>query len=54
MSAESQPIVLVHGLWMTPRSWDKFAERYPGAGPAMRPAWPGLEVRRRHAATRRP
>ena len=24
----SDPIVFVHGLWMTPRSWDKFAERY--------------------------
>ena len=22
------PIVLIHGLWMTPRSWDTWAERF--------------------------
>src|SRR6266508_3360738 len=38
------PIVFVHGLWMTPRSWEKFAERYADAGYEVHaPAWPGLE-----------
>ena len=40
----SQPIVLIHGLWMTPRSWEKFAERYTAAGHVVHaPSWPGLE-----------
>ena len=40
----SPPIVLIHGLWMTPRSWDNFAERYTAAGHAVHaPSWPGLE-----------
>ena len=40
----SPPIVLIHGLWMTPRSWDKFAERYTAAGHVVHaPSWPGLE-----------
>jgi pimeloyl-ACP methyl ester carboxylesterase len=39
------PIVFVHGLWMTPRSWERFAERYTDAGYEVHaPAWPGLEV----------
>ena len=38
------PIVLIHGLWMTPRSWDDFAQRYRAAGHEVHaPAWPGLE-----------
>ena len=37
-------IVLVHGLWMTPRSWEHWVERYTAAGyRALAPAWPGLE-----------
>lgn len=38
-------IVLIHGLWMTPRSWEKWAERYSSGGyKVLAPAWPGLEV----------
>jgi pimeloyl-ACP methyl ester carboxylesterase len=38
-------IVLIHGLWMTPRSWEHWAARYEGRGHAViTPAWPGLEV----------
>ena len=38
-------IVLVHGLWMTPRSWEKWVERYEGRGfRVLAPAYPGLEV----------
>jgi pimeloyl-ACP methyl ester carboxylesterase len=37
-------IVLIHGLWMTPRSWEKWVERYSSRGyQAMAPAWPGLD-----------
>ena len=40
----TRPIVLIHGLWMTPRSWEKFAERYTAAGHVVHaPSWPGLE-----------
>ena len=38
------PIVLIHGLWMTPRSWDHFVERYTAAGHVVHaPSWPGLQ-----------
>ena len=38
-------IVLIHGLWMTPRSWEHWKERYEGQGyKVLAPAWPGLEV----------
>ncbi len=43
----SQPdtIVLVHGLWMTPRSWENWIERYKQRGfTVIAPAYPGLEV----------
>jgi pimeloyl-ACP methyl ester carboxylesterase len=37
-------IVLVHGLWMTPLSWEKWVERYEDLGfRVIAPAWPGLE-----------
>src|SRR5215212_1169625 len=38
-------IVLIHGLWMTPRSWEKWVERYEGKGyRVLAPAYPGFEV----------
>src|SRR5215207_8941936 len=38
-------IVLIHGLWVTPRSWEKWVERYEGRGyRVLAPAYPGLEV----------
>jgi pimeloyl-ACP methyl ester carboxylesterase len=38
-------IVLIHGLWMTPRSWEEWKERYEGKGyRVLAPAYPGLEV----------
>ena len=38
-------IVLIHGLWMTPRSWEKWVEHYEGKGyRVIAPAYPGLEV----------
>src|SRR5215211_6391219 len=38
-------IVLIHGLWMTPRSWEKWVEHYEGKGyRVLSPPYPGLEV----------
>jgi len=39
-------IVLIHGLWMTPKSWDTWAERFHAAGhDVIVPGWPGVEDR---------
>jgi len=36
-------IVLIHGLWMTPKSWDGWRARYEAAGyTVVVPAWPGV------------
>lgn len=40
----ARTIVLIHGLWMTPLSWEKWIERYERAGHAViAPPWPGVE-----------
>ena len=46
MSTQSEgTIVLIHGLWMTPLSWENWIERYQNAGyTVIAPAWPGMEV----------
>jgi alpha-beta hydrolase superfamily lysophospholipase len=49
MSAEqsSAPdtVVLIHGLWMTPLSWEHWIERYSARGyRVLAPAWPGMDV----------
>jgi pimeloyl-ACP methyl ester carboxylesterase len=37
--------VLIHGFWVTPRSWEKWVERYESRGyRVLAPAYPGLEV----------
>jgi pimeloyl-ACP methyl ester carboxylesterase len=37
--------VLVHGFWVTPRSWEKWVERYEGKGyRVLTPTYPGFEV----------
>jgi pimeloyl-ACP methyl ester carboxylesterase len=37
-------IVLIHGLWMTPRSWERWVERFEARGhTVVAPPWPGLE-----------
>jgi pimeloyl-ACP methyl ester carboxylesterase len=36
-----QPVVFVHGLWLLPSSWDRWARLFEGAGySAVRPGWP--------------
>jgi pimeloyl-ACP methyl ester carboxylesterase len=43
--ATNPPIVLIHGLWMTPRSWEHWKERYERSGyDVLTPAYPGFEV----------
>ncbi|MBN1092403.1 alpha/beta fold hydrolase [Blastococcus sp. TML/M2B] len=38
-------IVLVHGFWVTPRSWEHWKARYEAAGyRVLTPAYPGFEV----------
>src|SRR3977135_3097359 len=37
-------MVLIHGLWLTPRSWEGWIDRYQKAGyNVIAPSWPGLE-----------
>ncbi|MEH0842123.1 alpha/beta fold hydrolase [Micromonospora sp. CPCC 205711] len=37
-------IVLIHGLWMTSRSWEGWARHYRALGfRVVTPAWPGME-----------
>jgi pimeloyl-ACP methyl ester carboxylesterase len=46
-AARSAPdtIVLVHGFWVTPRSWEQWAARYEGQGyRVIAPAYPGFEA----------
>jgi pimeloyl-ACP methyl ester carboxylesterase len=39
-----ETIVLIHGLWMTPLSWERWFERYSERGHRVHvPAWPGME-----------
>lgn len=36
-------VVLIHGLWVTPKSWENFKRRYEARGYAvLTPAWPGI------------
>jgi pimeloyl-ACP methyl ester carboxylesterase len=38
-------IVLIHGLWLTPRSWERWVDRYSSRGyRVLAPAWPGMEA----------
>ncbi len=37
-------ILFIHGLWMTPRSWENWAARAESRGyKTLAPSWPGLE-----------
>jgi pimeloyl-ACP methyl ester carboxylesterase len=38
------PIVLIHGLWLTPRSWEGWKERFESRGhQVLAPAWPRMQ-----------
>ena len=44
--AAPDTIVLVHGFWVTPLSWEKWVERYEAKGyRVLAPSYPGFEVR---------
>ena len=37
------PIVLIHGLWLTPRSWEGWKKRFEARGrEVIAPAWPRM------------
>ncbi len=41
----ANPIVLIHGLWMTPRSWEHWVDRYTSRGyRVIAPSWPGMDL----------
>ena len=46
MSTQARPsIVLIHGLWMTALSWEKWVERYRSKGfDVIAKSWPGMDV----------
>jgi pimeloyl-ACP methyl ester carboxylesterase len=42
--ASAPPVVLVHGLWLTPRSWEGWKERFEARGHrVLAPAWPRMQ-----------
>jgi pimeloyl-ACP methyl ester carboxylesterase len=44
MNQETKTIVLIHGLWVTPRSWDLFRNFYEERGyHVLTPAWPRMQ-----------
>jgi pimeloyl-ACP methyl ester carboxylesterase len=44
MRESPDTIVFIHGLWMTPRSWERWTARYESRGyTCLAPSWPGLE-----------
>ena len=47
MTANATPdtIVLVHGLWMTPRSWEHWVPYYEAKGyTVLTPGYPGFDI----------
>jgi pimeloyl-ACP methyl ester carboxylesterase len=43
--AAPDTIVLIPGLWLTPRSWERWIERYQSRGfRVLAPSWPGMEA----------
>ena len=52
-SASAETIVLIHGMWMTPLSWEHWASATAiVATRCIAPAWPGLDRRTERAAPR--
>src|SRR4029077_3307913 len=44
MFLQPKPIVLIHGLWMSPGSWDSFRCLYEARGHVvLTPPWPRLK-----------
>jgi alpha-beta hydrolase superfamily lysophospholipase len=44
-SSAPDTVVLIHGLWMTPLSWEHWIQRYSNRGyRVIAPSWPGMDV----------
>src|ERR1700712_870015 len=44
MTTQTDTIVLVHGLWMTPLAWEHWVTRYEAQGyTVLTPGYPGIE-----------
>ncbi len=44
-NTRSDTVVLVHGLWMTPRSWEKWVTYYQSRGlTVLTPGYPGFDI----------
>jgi pimeloyl-ACP methyl ester carboxylesterase len=44
-AAQPDTVVLVHGLWMTPRSWEGWISHYEAKGlTVLAPGYPGFEI----------
>ena len=44
-TATPDTIVLIHGLWMTPRSWEHWVPYYESKGyKVLTPTYPGFEI----------
>ena len=44
MAQSPDTILFIHGLWLTPRSWENYAQRYESRGyRVLAPGWPGIE-----------
>lgn len=45
MPTTPDTVVLVHGLWMTPRSWEQWVDHYQAKGlTVIAPAYPGFDI----------
>lgn len=45
MTSRPDTIVMIHGLWMTSRSWEHWAQRYRDAGyNVIAESWPGMDA----------
>ena len=45
MSQQPHPVVLIHGLWMTSRSWEDWTSRYTRQGyRVIARSWPGMDI----------
>ena len=44
-SGKPDTVVLIHGLWMTPRSWAHWKDRFESRGlTVLTPGYPGFEI----------
>lgn len=45
MTTNKQTIVLIHGLWMTAKSWENWVARYTAQGyHVIAKSWPGMDI----------